>query len=184
MRQRTVELERQPSRNEPLRSEEDATVSPVPLLARPFLRDSLLATLLTATSLVGVIVHLHVDLPEGGEEATIRVLDGLGIVLILLQTVPLAWRRQMPLFVLAVTTFALFSYAVNGYFTSFAALGFLVALYTAAAYRERRVSIPAGIAAGLMVLLILYVQREPIEPDAVLAECLHVAGGGCLGGRR
>ena len=156
-------------------------MGPVRLLARPFVQDALLASLLTAISLVGVFVHLHVDLPEGGVEAPLRALDALGIALILLQTVPLAWRRQAPILVLGITTFALFAYAVNGYFTSFAALGFLVALYTAAAYRERRVSIPAGIAAAVMVLLILYVQREPIEPDAILAEGLIVGAAWFLG---
>jgi signal transduction histidine kinase len=181
MRQTSVELERQPPGKEPFRSEVDAAVSPVRLLARSFVQDALLASVLTAISLVGVFVHLHVDLPEGGEEAAVRTLDGMGIGLILLQTIPIAWRRQTPLLVLAITTFALFAYAVNGYFTSFAALGFLVALYTAAAYRERRVSIPAGVAAALMVLLILYVQTEPVEPDAVLAEGLIVGAAWFLG---
>jgi signal transduction histidine kinase len=181
MRQTSVELERQPPGKEPFRSEVDAAVSPVRLLARSFVQDALLASVLTAISLVGVFVHLHVDLPEGGEEAAVRTLDALGIGLILLQTIPIAWRRQTPLLVLAITTFALFAYAVNGYFTSFAALGFLVALYTAAAYRERRVSIPAGVAAALMVLLILYVQTEPVEPDAILAEGLIVGAAWFLG---
>jgi signal transduction histidine kinase len=181
MRQTSVELERQPPGKEPFRSEVDAAVSPVRLLARSFVQDALLASVLTAISLVGVFVHLHVDLPEGGEEAAVRTLDAMGIGLILLQTIPIAWRRQTPLLVLAITTFALFAYAVNGYFTSFAALGFLVALYTAAAYRERRVSIPAGVAAALMVLLILYVQTEPVEPDAILAEGLIVGAAWFLG---
>jgi signal transduction histidine kinase len=144
-------------------------------------QDSLVAGVLTATSLVGVLVHLHVDLPEGGEDVTVRSLDALGLVLILLQTVPLAWRRRAPVLALAVTMTALFVYSVDGYFTSFAALGFLVALYTAAAYRERSVSIPAGIAAAFVVLLILLMQKEPVEPDAVLAECLFVGAAWFLG---
>jgi signal transduction histidine kinase len=151
------------------------------VLSRPIVQDALVAGVLTATSLVGVLVHLHVDLPEGGEEVTVRSLDALGLVLILLQTVPLAWRRRAPITVLAVTMTALFVYSVEGYFTSFAALGFLVALYTAAAYRERSVSIPAGIAAAFVVLLILLVQKEPVEPDAVLAESLFVGAAWFLG---
>ena len=133
MRQTTAEIERPAPRIERLRSSTAAVGHPA-FLSRPIAQDVLLAGLLTTTSLVGVLVHLHVDLPEGGEEATIRSLDALGLLLILLQTVPLIWRRRAPIQVLAVTMSALFAYSVLGYFTSFAALGFLVALYTAAAY--------------------------------------------------
>jgi signal transduction histidine kinase len=176
----TIQVERHPQLSEPARSAEKAAPPPR-VLSRPLVQDALLAGVLTAVGLVGAINHLHVDLPEGGEEARVQALDALGVGLILLQTVPLIWRRQASVLVLGITTFALFAYSVNGYFTSFAALGFLVALYTAAAYRERPVSIPAGAAAGLMVLLILYVQKEPVEPDAVLAECLIVGAAWFLG---
>jgi signal transduction histidine kinase len=180
MRQTTAEIEHRPPRIDRLRSLA-AAAAHRSVLSRPIVQDALVAGVLTATSLVGVLVHLHVDLPEGGEEVTVRSLDALGLVLILLQTVPLAWRRRAPIPVLAVTMTALFVYSVEGYFTSFAALGFLVALYTAAAYRERSVSIPAGIAAAFVVLLILLVQKEPVEPDAVLAESLFVGAAWFLG---
>jgi signal transduction histidine kinase len=180
MPQTTAEIERHPPRIDRLRSRAVA-IGHRSVLSRPIVQDALLAALLTATSLVGVLVHLHVDLPEGGEEVTVRSLDALGLVLILLQTVPLTWRRRAPIRVLAVTMTALFVYSVVGYFTSFAALGFLVALYTAAAYRERSVSIPAGIAAAFVVLLILLMQKEPVEPDAVLVECLFVGAAWFLG---
>ena len=180
MRQTTAEIEHRPPRIDRLRSLA-AAAAHRSVLSRPIVQDALVAGVLTATSLVGVLVHLHVDLPEGGEEVTVRSLDALGLVLILLQTVPLAWRRRAPIPVLAVTMTALFVYSVDGYFTSFAALGFLVALYTAAAYRERSVSIPAGIAAAFVVLLILLVQKEPVEPDAVLAEFLFVGAAWFLG---
>jgi signal transduction histidine kinase len=180
MHRTTAEIEHPAPRAERLRSL-TAGVGRPPFLSRPIAQDALLAGLLTATSLVGVLVHLHVDLPEGGEEATVRSLNALGLVLILLQTVPLTWRRQAPIPVLAVTMSALFVYSINGYFTSFAALGFLVALYTAAAYRERSVSIPAGIAAAFVVVLVLLMQKEPVEPDAILAECLIVGGAWFLG---
>jgi len=180
MRQTTAEIEHRPPRIDRLRSMAAAAANRS-VLSRPIVQDALVAGVLTATSLVGVLVHLHVDLPEGGEEVTVRSLDALGLVLILLQTVPLAWRRRAPITVLAVTMTALFVYSVEGYFTSFAALGFLVALYTAAAYRERSVSIPAGIAAAFVVLLVVLVQKEPVEPDAVLAEFLFVGAAWFLG---
>src|SRR6478672_1266862 len=162
MRQTTAEIERPAPRIEQPRARTPAVGRPS-FLSRPIAQDALLAGLLTATSLVGVLVHLHVDLPEGGEEVTVRSLDAVGLLLILLQTVPLTWRRRAPIPVLGVTMSALFVYSVDGYFTSFAALGFLVALYTAAAYRERSVSIPAGLAAAIVVILVYLMQEEPVE---------------------
>src|SRR5439155_3131065 len=117
MRQTTAEIERPAPRIERLRSL-ITTVGHLPFLSRPIAQDALLAGLLTATSLIGVLVHLHVDLPEGAEEATVRSLDAFGLVLILLQTVPLTWRRRAPIPVLAVTMSVLFVYSFNGYFTS------------------------------------------------------------------
>ena len=106
MRQTTAEIERRPPRIDRLRSGAVA-IARRSVLSRPIVQDSLVAGVLTATSLVGVLVHLHVDLPEGGEDVTVRSLDALGLVLILLQTVPLAWRRRAPVPVLAVTMTAL-----------------------------------------------------------------------------
>ena len=181
MRQTTAEIERPAPRIERLRSRTAAVGHPT-FLSRPIAQDVLLAGLLTATSLVGVLVHLHVDLPEGAEEATVRSLDALGLLLILLQTVPLTWRRRAPIPVLAVTMSALFAYSVIGYFTSFAALGFLVALYTAAAYRERSVSIPAGVVAVCVVILVYLMQKEPVEPDAIYACDVDIFAPYALGG--
>src|SRR5205823_3813025 len=112
MRRTRDEIERPAPRIERLRSLSAAVGHPS-FLSRPIAQDALLAGSLTATSLVGVLVDLHVDLPEGGEEATIRSLDAFGLLLILLQTVPLTWRRRAPIPVLAVTMSALFVYSVN-----------------------------------------------------------------------
>ena len=151
------------------------------MLRKPFVQDALIAAALTAVSLIGVMTHLHVDIPEGGGDVTLRTLDLLGLTLILLQTAPLAWRRRAPVVVLAVITGALILFSVDGYFRSFAAFGFLIALYTVAAHRERSISIPAGIAAGVGVLVILLAGREPIEPDTIIAECLIVGAAWFIG---
>jgi signal transduction histidine kinase len=143
------------------------------LLARPMAQDALIAAVLTATSLIGVMAHLHIDLPESGAE-TGRPLDPLGITLVLLQTVPLMWRRKAPVLILSLTTASLFVFSLLRYFPSFAALGSLVALYTVAAERNRRISIPAGIVGGLVVLLIVIVGEEAVELAAIIAECLIV----------
>jgi len=70
---------------------------------------------------------------------------------------------------------------VLGYFRSFAAFGFLIALYTVAANRDRRTSIPAGIVAGAVVLLILSLGPEPLEPEALIATCLIVGAAWFIG---
>ena len=153
----------------------------VPWFENASVQDACGAGFLTALSLIGVVTNLHVDLPEGEGEAAARTLDVLGISLILLQTVPLAWRRRNPVATLAVSLAALFAFSLLGYFASFAAFGFLIALFTVAAHRPRRISVPVGIASGVVLLLILLFRREPIEIDAVLAEFMFVSAAWFLG---
>jgi signal transduction histidine kinase len=148
---------------------------------RPFFQDSLIAGALTGTSVMGVVNDLNVDLPEGAADVAAHPLDEFGIALVLAQTAPVAWRRRSPLLVLSIVTAALFLYSVLGYVRSFAAFGFLLALYTVAAYRERHTSVPVGIAAGSVVLLILGFGSEPVEPDAVVATLLLVASTWFIG---
>jgi signal transduction histidine kinase len=143
-------------------------------LSKPLGQDTLIASLLTAASLVGLLVHLHVDLPEGGTDVANHPLDTLGIVLALLQTVPLVWRRVAPVVVLAVCSVAMFLFFFLGYLPSFASFGFLLALYSVAAHRDRRISIPAALASAAVVLMILISSREPLELDAIFAEGLVV----------
>jgi signal transduction histidine kinase len=143
-------------------------------LSGPIGQDTLIASLLTTASLVGLLVHLHVDLPEGGTDVSSAQLDTLGIVLALLQTVPLVWRRVAPVVVLAVCSVAMFLFFFLAYLPSFASFGFLLALYSVAAHRDRRISIPAALASAAVVLLILISSREPLELDAIFAESLVV----------
>jgi signal transduction histidine kinase len=143
-------------------------------LAGPLGQDALIASLLTTASLVGLLVHLHVDLPEGGTDVANPPLDTLGLVLALLQTVPLVWRRVAPVAVLAVCSAAMFLFFFFGYLPSFASFGFLLALYSVAAHRDRRISIPAALASAAVVLLILISSREPLELDGIFAEGLVV----------
>jgi signal transduction histidine kinase len=144
------------------------------LFSDPLAQDTLVACMLTTASLVGLLAHLHVDIPEGGSDVTTRTLDTLGIFLALLQTVPLIWRRVAPLIVLAVCSAAMFLYFFLGYLPSFASFGFVLALYTVAAHRERRISIAAALASAAVVLMILIASKEPMEYDAIFAEGLLV----------
>jgi signal transduction histidine kinase len=143
-------------------------------LSGPLRQDTLIASLLTTASLVGLLVHLHVDLPEGGTDVANAELDTLGIVLALLQTVPLVWRRVAPVLVLAICSVAMFLFFFLGYLPSFASFGFLLALYSVAAHRDRRISIPAALGSAFVVLMILVSSREPLELDAIFAEGLVV----------
>jgi signal transduction histidine kinase len=143
-------------------------------LSAPLGQDALIASLLTAVSLVGLLVHLHVDLPEGGTDVANAHLDTLGILLALLQTVPLVWRRVAPVLVLAVCSGAMFLFFFLGYLPSFASFGFLLALYTVSAHRERRISIPAALASAAVVLMLLIGSKEPFELDALFAEGLVI----------
>lgn len=144
------------------------------VLSEPVGQDALIASLLTAAALIGLLVHLHVDLPEGGTDVANPRLDTVGIVLALLQTVPLAWRRVAPVLVLAVCSSAMFLFFFLGYLPSFASFGFLLALYTVAAHRNRRISIPAALASAVVVLMLLIGSREPFELDAFFAEGLVI----------
>jgi signal transduction histidine kinase len=147
---------------------------------RPGVQDAAVAAVLTAASLVGVVADLHVDLPETPDGAP-RGLDQLGVGLILLQTVPVAWRRRAPVAVLAVTGGALFLFGRMEYPPSLAAFGFLVALYTVAAYRSRRTSIPAVLVSVAGVAAIMVLGRGPVEADALLAELVIIGAAWWLG---
>jgi signal transduction histidine kinase len=149
--------------------------------AKPLVQDSLIAGALTAIALVGVVTRTRVDIPEGGGDEVRRTLDSLGVTLLLLQTATLIWRRRAPVLVLAVVTMSLFAFSMLGYFMSFASFGFLIALYTVAAHRERRISIPAGLACGVIVFLILSMGHEQIEPDTVIVECFIVGAAWFIG---
>ena len=144
------------------------------VLSRPIGQDTLIALLLTTASLIGLLVHLHVDLPEGGADRSDRPLDTLGVVLALLQTVPLTWRRVAPVVVLAVCSSAMFLFFYLGYLPSFASFGFLLALYTVAAHRERRISVPAALGSAAVALMLLIGSREPFELDVIFAEGLVI----------
>ena len=148
---------------------------------RPIVQDSLIAAGLTAIAFVGVLTRTPVDIPEGGGDIARRNLETLGLILLLLQTATLIWRRTAPVLVLAVVTMSLFAFSMLGYFMSFASFGFLIALYTVAAHRDRRISIPSGVACGVIVFLILSLGHESIEPDTVIVECLIVGAAWFIG---
>jgi signal transduction histidine kinase len=112
------------------------------LARNPLLVDSLIAAALTALSLFTIL---------GGALDFSRT-DAVGLVLALLQTVPLALRRRHPVPVFLVTIGALGAHALVATGTSFnSSLGGLVALFTVAEQCSRRTGILAAALAASVV---------------------------------
>jgi signal transduction histidine kinase len=111
--------------------------------------DGLLAALLTLLALPQLFLdseyfeRLDIQLREPGAVA---------VLLLLCQTVPLAWRRRAPYAVLAVTWAAATTQMALGYKPTFAEAAMVVALYTVAAHRPRpQAALAAGLFAAGMV---------------------------------
>jgi signal transduction histidine kinase len=83
--------------------------------------------------------------------------DGWTIALILLMTLPIAYRRIAPDVVMITTGAAALSYYSLGYPDTVAALGTLIALYSVAAHGHRRLAIQAliGTAVGLSISILV-----------------------------
>lgn len=114
--------------------------------------DVLLAVVLASQAVVSTAASRAPVLAGG------RPLDALGILLLLLQTLPVAVRRRNPPRVLAATGISIVVYGWLGYPGSGGALGVLVAFYTVATHSPRRVAIPlaAITAVGLAVTLLSF----------------------------
>ncbi|MEO6715392.1 MAG: sensor histidine kinase [Mycobacteriales bacterium] len=103
------------------------------LRRRPYLADGMLAALMAAVAVYGL---WH---PEHDANAQLyRDADAVGVLLALLSTAPLVWRRTYPQTVLAVTgTFAILL-AVGKYAEPSGGLGVLIAIYSVAAHERHR----------------------------------------------
>jgi signal transduction histidine kinase len=111
------------------------------LRGSPMALDALLAVGLTALSLVVI----------AGGARDLGSYDPVSLVLLVLQTLPLVFRRRYPLVVLAVTAGATVVHAALAAEALNATLGFLVALYTVGERVDRRSSSLAALATGLAI---------------------------------
>lgn len=111
----------------------------------PMAFDALLAVGLTVLSLVVI----------AGGARDLGSYDPVSLVLLVLQTLPLVFRRQYPLVVLAVTAGATLVHAALAPEALNATLGFLVALYTVGERVDRRSSSLAALATGLGIGILI-----------------------------
>jgi signal transduction histidine kinase len=109
----------------------------------PTVSDGLLAAALTLLALPGLVVHSVIYSQLGMD---FRPSSPLAAAILLLQTVPLTWRRRAPLLVLTVLSAADLANLLAGFQPTLAELGIYVALYTVAAHCPLRRSLQAAAA--------------------------------------
>ena len=118
--------------------------------------DALLAAAVTAMVLV--------DLSSPTDAVGVRPTDGPAVLLSLLQTLPLAFRRRAPLPSFALTIIGVCAYYALGYEVTDGTLATFVGVYTVAAHEDRRRSL---LALGLLAFGMTWywlTRAEPFDP--------------------
>ena len=117
--------------------------------------DAMVAVMITGLSLPAMWSD-PLDSATGYRPASVT-----GALLVVLSTLPVAWRRRSPLRVLAVVAVAAMAYEVAG-FSSTLPFGLLIALNTVAAYCDRRQSrLAGGLVGAALVVVLLQARWEP-----------------------
>ena len=141
-------------------------------LANPLVADALLAAALTALSIAQLLA--------GAQD--IGAYHPASIALLLLQTVPLVFRRAAPLAVLAVTATATILHVLLAEDALNATLGSLIALFTVAERSDRSISVAAGLALGTaMGATIAYLGGLPSALGSLVQTELAVVVAWALG---
>jgi signal transduction histidine kinase len=118
--------------------------------------DALLAAAVTAMVLV--------DLSSPTDAVGVRPTDAPAVLLSLLQTLPLAFRRRAPLPSFALTIIGVCAYYALGYEVTDGTLATFVGVYTVAAHENRRRSL---VALGLLAFGMTWywlTRAEPFDP--------------------
>ena len=112
----------------------------------PLVADALLAATLALLALSQLLIQNSIYRKLG---ISFRSPNLLAALIVVAQTLPLAWRRRAPMLVLAVLTAAELSNLLLRFQPTLAELGIYVALYTVAAYHTLRRSLLTAAAYGL-----------------------------------
>src|SRR5690349_4186357 len=136
--------------------------------------DILLALGLAALGVFGLLAE------RVSESAGVsREWDALGVGLVSVMTLPLAFRRRWPIPVLVVSGAALLVAGSLGYGIQLAQIGTVVALASAAYYTNRAVTLRIGaVVAGILTFLV--VASIPTQTDASVAGAIATIGSGLL----
>jgi signal transduction histidine kinase len=135
--------------------------------AHPQASDALLAVVVTAATLPAQWLT-----PTGEADTVFRGPNVLGAVLLLLYSLPVAWRRRWPIPVLAVTGSAGVLYELLGYATVGVPWGVLIAMYTVAAHCRRPVSLRALGVVGAAIVLILFTARWDVDTGIIASNII------------
>jgi signal transduction histidine kinase len=111
-----------------------------------------------------VTVMVLVDLASPTDAVGVRRTDAVAVVLSLLQTLPLAFRRRAPLPAFVLTLVGVCSYYSLGYEVTDGTLATFVGVYTVAAYEDRRTSL---LGLGLLAVGMTWywlARAEPFDP--------------------
>jgi signal transduction histidine kinase len=112
----------------------------------PVVVDALLAAAVAVATVVAVVVQSRSD-----DEP----LSAYGSALLVGQLLPLVWRRRAPVVVAVVTGIAGAAYGLAELPDPPVMFAPLLGLYTVAAFRPRRISVPFGLVAAALVALVI-----------------------------
>jgi signal transduction histidine kinase len=140
------------------------------LQAHPFAADVLLAVAVTALTLPSLW-----STPSDAGDTNFRDPDVLGVVLLVLSSTPIAWRRRSPFPTLVVVGTAAVIYEALGYPTQFSTVGVLVALYTAAAHLDRRRSLQAATFTAVGLAIVLLTARWEVNLASIVSNIVIFA---------
>jgi signal transduction histidine kinase len=111
-----------------------------------------------------VTVMVLVDLASPTDATGVRPTDALAVLLSLLQTLPLAFRRRAPLLCFILTLVGVCAYYPLGYEVTDGTLATFVGVYTVAAYEDRAKSL---LGLGLLAVGMTWywlTRAEPFDP--------------------
>jgi signal transduction histidine kinase len=149
-------------------------------VADPAIRDGLLALTAAGLSLASLAGKVS-QVPADDETIPFLEADGLGLGLVLLGSLPLAWRRQAPLPVLAVTAISAFFLESLGYAPPPLPFAVLVALFAVAQVSSYPVSAAATGAVVASLAVVALAGSGTFTDDKFLAYLLSIVAAWVAG---